>query len=137
MSYEVVCPGCGGSFHDISDKFNQDASSHTGDMFILKEQYGPNGYNWTAFPNNDGIQCGDLECPDCGTPYCSGGFKVNIRKIVVFNPVIIEDIPEIQDEVINLHTREQTPDDAWVCDRCGKLCKSNAGLIAHKRFCKK
>lgn len=137
---DVICPGCKGRFHETTDLFRYNAKSHDGSMFKLKEKYGPNGFNWSSFPNNVGIKYGDLDCPSCGAPYCSGGFKV----ILAFNKHPDHIVSTHQDRVVAIaksfvfeeerHTLippEQKPNDAHVCDKCGKVCKSYAGLVTH------
>ena len=110
MKYDVICPGCKGRFHETTEAYDKDKASN-GSMFVLKEKYGPKGFNWSTFPCNDSMQSGDLECPSCGAPYCGGGFKVAIDD---------SEIPKIEN-------------DAHVCPECGKVCKSKAGLMAHMR----
>ncbi len=136
---DVICPGCKGHFHETTADFDPAATSHNGSMFKLKKKYGPQGFNWTSFPNNVGIRCGDLECPSCGAPYCSGGFKVQLTS-PVSEPVPEPTTPTptflFDDEKITTIPPEQPAADAHVCEECGKVCKSHAGLVAHKRFSK-
>lgn len=72
MSREVVCPGCKGRYHQTTDRFDPDASPN-GAMFELMPKYGPDGYNWSSFPNNESMRSGDLSCPWCGASYIVNG----------------------------------------------------------------
>lgn len=41
-------------------------------MFELMDPY--KTWGWSSFFNNDSVGYGDLECPNCGTPYAPSGF---------------------------------------------------------------
>jgi len=131
---DVICPGCKGRFHETTYLFKLNATSHDGSMFKLKEKYGPKGYNWTSFPNNVGIKCGDLECPSCGAPYCAGGFRVTVEGTRASEPPTTSPAFTFEDEPHTPIPPEQPPVDAHVCEECEKVCKSYAGLVAHRRF---
>jgi len=131
---DVICPGCKGRFHETNDHYRHNAKSHNGVMFKLKEKYGPKGFNWTSFPNNTGIKCGDLECPSCGAPYCAGGFRVTVTSTRAPEVLVSSPATTFAFEKHTLIPPEQPPAEAHVCEECGKVCKSYAGLVAHRRF---
>jgi hypothetical protein len=67
---DVICRGCGGRYHETTEKFDGLAMAN-GSMFRLKPLY--QGHGWSSFPEHAGMTDGDLECPQCGAPYCVGG----------------------------------------------------------------
>lgn len=64
---DVQCPGCGGRYHETTDKFDPDCVVR-GDMFKLKEMFRKQG--WDSFLENSGVTGGDISCPECGSSYC-------------------------------------------------------------------
>jgi len=46
----------------------------------------------------------------------------------------VEKTPEIASDEATDHVEEKK--DSLECDKCGKVCKSSLGLMAHKRHCK-
>lgn len=75
LSQEVRCHGCGEIYLETTKKYDPERIAN-GTMFQLTEKYGPNGYNWSCFPNDEWIQAEALECPDCGAPICDLAGKV-------------------------------------------------------------
>ena len=124
IGYDVICPGCKGTYHETGELFDSEATSH-GAMFRLKPKYGPKGNNWSSFPFNSSMRSGDLECPSCGALYCGGGVRVTVKAQAV----------EIQ-EVKPLPIIERVPTAAHVCPDCGKVCKTGGALAGHMRYCK-
>jgi hypothetical protein len=71
----VRCSGCAEIYVETTSKYDPERIAN-GTMFRLTEKYGPNGYNWSCFPNDEWIQAETLECPDCGAPICDLAGKV-------------------------------------------------------------
>jgi hypothetical protein len=117
--YQVVCPGCKGRFHETTDQFDSSKPSH-GAMFKLLPKY--KKLLWQTFPNNSSMRSGALECPDCGSLYCSSGFVVKT----------VEPIPGFEVQIVT-----EKPTKTFICEGCGKACATLAGLGSHKRFCEK
>lgn len=110
--YVVKCPECKEYFHETTEEFDSEKTPHGG-MFVLMKKFGPQGFNWSSFPNNDGMGIGDLECPNCGAPYCGpAGERVTVERKM-----------------------GQSPNVAWVCPDCGKVLKSENGYHLHKKWC--
>ena len=78
---QVVCPGCGQSFHETTPLYSPDSCAH-GRMFALRPMYGPRGANWSSFAADESVRHGDLLCPGCGAPYTNGGNRVRLRESV-------------------------------------------------------
>ena len=66
---DVLCRGCGGRYHEATEHFDAQKPAH-GAMFRLKDKY--RAFGWSSFPEHAGTGVGDLECPECGAPYCAG-----------------------------------------------------------------
>jgi DNA-directed RNA polymerase subunit RPC12/RpoP len=128
--FDVVCPGCKGRFHETTEYYDGDLTSR-GHMFRLKSKYGPAGFNWSSFYNSTDIKSGDLECPSCGAPYCSGGAKVTVIEQTLEKP---EPVPPVAASPEEKPARKKT--EAHVCPKCGKTLPTSRGLTSHMRFCK-
>lgn len=76
---QVVCPGCGQSYHETTPIYDPTLCAHGG-MFVLRPAYGPNGANWSAFAQDESIRYDDLCCPGCGASYSNGGSFVRLRE---------------------------------------------------------
>lgn len=144
--FDVVCPQCKGRFHETTEFFDNRKPAN-GTMFVLKKRYGVNGYNWSAFPQSGGMRAGDLECPQCGALYCNGGFYIkHVDPTPGFVPTAI--IPDEPGEVAGVEIKlenektaqpektKKVPGGFFVCEYCGKECKSEAGLVSHRKACK-
>jgi len=107
----VRCPGCHGFFHRTTEEYSEDEAAHGG-MFTLLDKYGPNGYNWTSFPNNDSMKGGDLFCPSCGVGYCTDGVLVDVY-------------------TRGQYQRTMFPRGVYGCIHCGRRFKSKTGLVSH------
>ena len=88
MPFDVKCPNCGGIYYETTKYFERYRAAD-GRMFRLKEQYGPNGYNWEGFPADRSIQFADLACPNCGGSIVNSSGRV---------PKLIETDPEPKPE---------------------------------------
>ena len=72
---EVICPGCGQSYHEITDKYNPDKEANLS-MLRLKKKY--RDWGWEEMPPDENSGYGCLVCPDCGTALAPNG-KLRIR----------------------------------------------------------
>jgi len=144
--FDVVCPQCRGRFHETTEFFDNRKPAN-GTMFGLKKRYGINGYNWSTFSQNAGMRAGDLECPQCGTLYCNGGFYIkSLDPTPGFVPTVIapeepeevakpKPVPE-EKEIAEPEKAKKVPGGFFICEYCGKECKSEAGLVSHQKACK-
>ena len=76
---EVVCPGCGQSYHNTTPLFDPKKFPH-GAMFVLKPSFGPDGFNWSSFAQDEDVMDAELFCPGCGINYLSEG-RIIVRSI--------------------------------------------------------
>lgn len=70
---DVICPSCGGIYHETTEHFDPDFPAHGG-MFRLKEKY--RDWGWDSFPADAAIRFADLECPQCGGCYVDPGGRL-------------------------------------------------------------
>ncbi len=121
----IKCPHCCGVFLETTEKYTLDRISN-GAMFKLKEAYGINGYNWSCFPFLEETICDQLECPGCGVPMIESDGKI---RAMISDTQETKELPKIID--IIKKTEEHKPDDAHVCDECGKFYSTEATLRFH------
>ena len=114
----VICPGCKGQFHTITDKFDPDVTPN-GSMFRLLPNYGPDGGNWSTFPESESAEFAELACPMCGAEYLDDDFRVTLSGPVKSKPKPKEPANPV--------------DRSIDCPVCGKTCKSKSGLTSHMR----
>lgn len=112
---KVKCPGCCEVYLETTDTFDPDKVPN-GTMFRLRPEYGPNGYNWTAFPHDEWIIGGALECPGCGSPIAG----MDGRKVMVVGECDIDD-----------KTNATSVSDVHVCPDCGKGYTAKSSLDRH------
>lgn len=74
---DVICPGCGGRYHETTERFNPDVQPN-GTMFTLKEQFGAKGWNWSGFAESESSIGGLLVCPNCDVPYVGQDGRVRL-----------------------------------------------------------
>ena len=141
IGLDVVCPGCRKVFHETTAAYDPDKPAN-GAMVRLKDPW--RKWGWCSFGDaNNGLppdiaERADtywsvMECPACGTPIApSGHLTVSHRDGSPYEPVRPDesgvyhlDAPSLPNEVI-----DPPP---FMCDVCGKECKSAAGLGAHMR----
>jgi len=67
---DVLCPGCGQSYHSTTEHYNPDIDANPA-MLTLKEPY--KSWGWTQMTNDPGMGYGCLECPDCGSALSPSG----------------------------------------------------------------
>lgn len=67
---DVICPQCGGRYHETTETYRKGVVT-TGDMLTLKKPYRDNG--WSSFYEDASISFGGLECPECGGCYSHDG----------------------------------------------------------------
>lgn len=72
--YDVVCPHCGGVFHETNDNYENKKAAN-GSMFTLKPPYSTE-YRWEDFPKEVDVQMADIECPWCGGCYLDATGRV-------------------------------------------------------------
>jgi len=75
MTFDVICPGCKGRFHETTDKYTEEATPD-GSMFRLKKPW--RSWRWRSFPEQSYITLGALECPGCGASYLVRGRVLTI-----------------------------------------------------------
>lgn len=106
---KVKCPSCCKVYHETTDKYNPDTLPN-GSMVRLIEPY--HTWKWSAFadglPAHIGITYSGMRCPAC-----------EASMLVKNRLVVIPDKPETKPE--------------FVCEICGKTCKSKLGLGSHMR----
>lgn len=69
LNGKLLCRSCGNSHHETTLKYSPDEPAN-GTMLTLQERFGPRGWNWQSFPENDpAIRGADLTCPWCGSVY--------------------------------------------------------------------
>ena len=74
-AHEVVCPGCGGSFHDVTNVYDPEKFANPA-MINLKSKY--RGWGWDELPQDSSMGYGCLVCPECGTALAPSG-KLRVR----------------------------------------------------------
>ena len=72
---DVICPQCGGRFHETTGEFRLGVVTR-GNMLTIKKAYRENG--WSSFYEHESVTHGGLECPECGGTYCLDGGIVRI-----------------------------------------------------------
>jgi len=71
VTFDVICPGCKGRFHETTDQYTEKITPD-GSMFRLKEPY-RTSWRWSSFPERSHVTLGALECPGCGASYLVNG----------------------------------------------------------------
>ena len=104
---QVVCPGCGQSYHETTPFYDPNVCAH-GKMFVLRKAYGVNGANWSTFAADESIRHSDLCCPGCGASYTNGGNSVRLRGVVVdkIEQIALENAQADADEEVIAHRSE-------------------------------
>lgn len=105
---DVICPNCSGRHHSTTAAFKLGEVT-TGNMLTLKQFYKDNG--WSSFPEDVGMQFGDLECPGCGGSYSDDG-RVKV------------DMEQHEEDMANAEP-------PIACPVCQKVCSSQSGLKRH------
>ena len=77
MTFDVVCPGCKGRFHETTDKYTEETTPN-GSMFQLKDPW--KSWRWSSFPEQSHVTLGALECPGCGASYLVQGRVIIIEQ---------------------------------------------------------
>ena len=67
---DIICPGCGQSYHQTTDAYNPDTDANPA-MIQLKEPWA--GYGWDDLGKDPSAGYGCLVCPDCGTALAPSG----------------------------------------------------------------
>ena len=67
---DVLCPGCGQSYHSTTEHYNPNIDANPS-MITLKEPY--KSWGWAQITSDPGMGYGCLECPDCGSPLAPSG----------------------------------------------------------------
>lgn len=67
---DVICPQCGGRYHETTGAYRPGVTT-TGNMLAIKKTYRDNG--WSSFYEDVSIAYGGLECPECGGSYSDDG----------------------------------------------------------------
>jgi len=147
IGLDVVCPGCRKVFHETTAAYDPDKPAN-GAMVRLKDPW--RKWGWCSFgDSNNGLppdiaERADtywsvMECPACGTPIApSGHLTVRLPKGQTAKVLDLDLNPVTSDEPVRPVDAPSLPDDvidppAFMCDVCGKECKSAAGLGAHMR----
>jgi len=67
---DVICPGCGGIYHETTEKFNPDTDVNPS-MLKLKKKY--RDWGWQDVPPDATCGFGCIECPECGAMMAPDG----------------------------------------------------------------
>ena len=92
----VKCSGCGGKFHQLTDRFRNEPPMR-GSFLKMIAKY--RGWGWYAFPENDWVVGDNVQCPQCGTPYSTTSIMrqvmalVNQGRGIMSEPVLLESLP--------------------------------------------
>jgi hypothetical protein len=153
VGLDVVCPGCRKSFHTTTQAFNPYKTAN-GAMLHLKDPW--RKWGWCSFGDaSNGLPpalaerpdtyWSMMDCPGCGTPLAPSG------RLTVTHPDGSEFVPPDEEfykpketgPVIEIYTDEDlerewdermsSNDPQFVCEVCGKACKSPLGLHSHMR----
>ena len=102
--YDITCPSCGTICHRTNGKFDPDKMA-VGEMFELKDPWKTE--MWTDFTKDEYTIGPNICCIECGTPYPGSDLRIDssLMKAV----------------------------DQFVCQECGKVCKSKNALNAHAK----
>lgn len=123
----VVCPGCRKVYHETTDAYDPDKPAN-GSMVHLKDPW--RKWGWCSFgdalngipPNiaeRPETYWSVMECPGCGTPLAPGG-----RLLVKGNGTHSDASEIISNDAQSIE---------FICQVCGKACKSPLGLSSHMR----
>lgn len=114
---KVKCKSCGQIRHETTDKYDPDVRPN-GAMVRLINPW--KDWHWDCFDEaGQGISttpCSMMVCPGCAAPLCPSGRLTVLPKE---EPV------------------EAPKSTGFVCETCGRPCKTLAGLKAHERSHKK
>ena len=109
---QVQCQGCKRTMWHTTDKYNPDVRPN-GSMLEFLDPWKSQG--WDSFDEAGRCMsstiCSMMNCPACGSALAPSG------RLTVLEPEAEEE-PVIEE---------------FVCDICGKVCKSKAGLSGHMR----
>jgi hypothetical protein len=128
---KVKCPNCKRIFFSTTDKYDPDVSPN-GSMVRLLPKWSHWPLDWIC---TAGTKAAELSCPEClGQLAHKGG-----RLLVVDDEEIlsgrfkIHPVSESDQDDTLLCTVENLPESEFICDVCGKSCKSQLGLNSHMR----
>lgn len=76
MSLDVLCPTCGLSFHETTDKYNPNCATN-GSMLKLKDKY--IDFGWSDFGHDVTVIFDQLTCANCGSPMADFAGKVKTK----------------------------------------------------------
>jgi hypothetical protein len=120
MPLDVVCPGCGGRFHETFDEdgyveplkgmgkvknprqTKYSPLTPNGSMMTLKEPF--RSWGWATFPQDPWYAGDALQCPECETPYADVSGRIRTEEQLPM-PLI-----QTQAEVAEAYAPE---DDEW------------------------
>ena len=122
MPLDVICPGCGESYHETTKSFNPDIEANAG-MIRLKEPW--KSWGWTEPPPDPTAGYGLLECPGCEAQLApSGHLKVKEQDSVTIS---------FEDKLASLEVNEEGEIMGFICPVCQRKFKTNANLGKHMR----
>ena len=137
---KVRCRTCGGVFYETTEKYDSNKPL-TGDMLRLCHPFCT--FQWPVYDGSLAVESTSrflMFCTQCaGLVSTTGelhfvdeeGDEVKKGSGYSMDNVILEKEP-VQSEPLML-TQEHGVEQ-FVCKRCGKVCKSKAGLLAHQRI---
>lgn len=112
----VKCPSCKKIRHITTEHYRPDETPR-GNFLELIDPW--KKWKWDCYDdegnNTSTTPCSLMCCPGCSAPLAPKG------RLLVLEP-----------EAVNIE-----PPSGFICDICGKVCRSKAGLGAHKRSHKK
>lgn len=105
---KVKCPQCGRMSFETTEQFDSNLPPHGGMLRSLLQYH-------IDFLLSATTKAADLACPECLAPLVVGG----ALNVVMPAKIAANDL--------------QVPIPVFICDVCGKECKSELGLNSHKR----
>jgi len=134
---KVRCRTCGGVFYETTDKY-EPGKKLTGDMLRLCKPYST--YQWPTYDGSLASKSTSrflMFCCNCAGYISTTGELCFVdeeegedepeNRAIVYKPM-----PEKR-EKLTLTPEELASGNIFTCEKCGKVCKSKAGLLAHMR----
>lgn len=147
---DVICPGCRKSYHTTTGQFNP-YKPVNGAMVRLKDPW--RKWGWCSFGDAGNGLPPDIaerpdtywsmmECPGCGAPLAPSG-NLTVRQSDgqpfvppgedYYKPKPQTLVVTYSDEELEQEWNNRMNEPQFVCEVCGKACKSALGLHSHMR----
>ena len=129
---KVKCPQCGRMSFETTEQFDSNLPPHGGMLRSLLQYH-------IDFLLSATTKAADLACPECLAPLVVGG----ALNVVMPAKIAANDLQvPIRDDTLQAHIDGDKLNivdprnihlPVFICDVCGKGCKSELGLNSHKR----